>query len=196
MLRVLRQALALVLTAASAVTLALGIACFLPSFDAALWTKPETGGYFGLQTGNRCVLILYAREIKECAKTTSKRFGDRYYFSYKYRTRSLTFAAVNYVRAPSGLGFGTAIQKGNPTESLRCHAETEIGCRGSVLLFTTPMLLGFPIFSMSRGPVRRWRRRRRGLCIRCGYDLTANSTGVCPECGTHVVAVAKTKPPA
>ena len=26
-------------------------------------------------------------------------------------------------------------------------------------------------------------RRRRGQCIRCGYDLTGNTTGVCPECG-------------
>jgi hypothetical protein len=32
-----------------------------------------------------------------------------------------------------------------------------------------------------------WRRRRRraarGLCPKCGYDLTANVSGVCPECG-------------
>lgn len=25
--------------------------------------------------------------------------------------------------------------------------------------------------------------RRRGLCVRCRYDLTGNTTGVCPECG-------------
>ena len=28
------------------------------------------------------------------------------------------------------------------------------------------------------------RRARRGLCAACGYDLTANASGVCPECGT------------
>jgi hypothetical protein len=27
-------------------------------------------------------------------------------------------------------------------------------------------------------------RRARGLCLSCGYNLTANTTGVCPECGT------------
>lgn len=27
-------------------------------------------------------------------------------------------------------------------------------------------------------------RRERGLCFRCGYDLTGNVSGVCPECGT------------
>jgi hypothetical protein len=35
---------------------------------------------------------------------------------------------------------------------------------------------------------RRGRRRRariaRGLCPTCGYDLTGNRSGVCPECGT------------
>jgi hypothetical protein len=28
------------------------------------------------------------------------------------------------------------------------------------------------------------RRRRRGLCLHCGYDLTGNVSGRCPECGT------------
>ena len=40
-----------------------------------------------------------------------------------------------------------------------------------------------PAIALIRGPVRRWRRRRKGCCVRCGYDLTGNVTGVCPECG-------------
>lgn len=27
-------------------------------------------------------------------------------------------------------------------------------------------------------------RRRPGVCASCGYDLTGNTSGVCPECGT------------
>jgi hypothetical protein len=30
------------------------------------------------------------------------------------------------------------------------------------------------------------RRRRNKLCLTCGYDLTGNVSGVCPECGTAV----------
>ena len=30
---------------------------------------------------------------------------------------------------------------------------------------------------------RQHRRLTRGLCVRCGYDLTGNVSGVCPECG-------------
>ena len=30
---------------------------------------------------------------------------------------------------------------------------------------------------------RRLERAAKGLCLRCGYDLTGNISGVCPECG-------------
>jgi hypothetical protein len=29
-------------------------------------------------------------------------------------------------------------------------------------------------------------RRRYALCVQCGYSLTGNTSGVCPECGTPV----------
>lgn len=32
--------------------------------------------------------------------------------------------------------------------------------------------------------LRRRVRRRRGLCMECGYNLAGNITGICPECGT------------
>src|SRR5687767_2199488 len=38
--------------------------------------------------------------------------------------------------------------------------------------------------------VARARRRRRlgaGQCVGCGYDLTANASGVCPECGAPAI---------
>jgi hypothetical protein len=39
-------------------------------------------------------------------------------------------------------------------------------------------------------PVRRMSRKRRGLCARCGYDLTGNKTGRCPECFEPIAAMA------
>ena len=30
------------------------------------------------------------------------------------------------------------------------------------------------------------RKRRHGRCEACGYDLTGNVSGVCPECGTKI----------
>lgn len=51
--------------------------------------------------------------------------------------------------------------------------------------------MGLPIvlFGMMSGHavgwpmLLRWRRRRQGLCLKCGYDLTGNITGRCSECG-------------
>ena len=33
---------------------------------------------------------------------------------------------------------------------------------------------------------RRRTRKRAGMCVQCGYNLTANVSGLCPECGTEV----------
>jgi hypothetical protein len=33
------------------------------------------------------------------------------------------------------------------------------------------------------GAMRRRRLRSAGLCLACGYNLTGNTSGVCPECG-------------
>ena len=45
----------------------------------------------------------------------------------------------------------------------------------------------YPTFALLRGPVRRRRRRRHGLCTNCGYNLTGNVSGVCPECGAPIL---------
>jgi len=34
--------------------------------------------------------------------------------------------------------------------------------------------------------LRRYRRRKHGLCTCCGYDLRVSPTGICPECGTRI----------
>lgn len=43
----------------------------------------------------------------------------------------------------------------------------------------------YPLFVGSRNALRR-RQRVPGACDRCGYDLTSNVTGRCPECGTAI----------
>lgn len=53
---------------------------------------------------------------------------------------------------------------------------------------TWPLLLllgAYPIWVLLLARKRRRdRTRRQGLCIKCLYNLTGNTTGVCPECGT------------
>ncbi len=61
-----------------------------------------------------------------------------------------------------------------------------------------PMRLGFVLntifyavilWSLTLGPftARRVIRRKRGLCIKCGYDLRGTEHEVCPECGWKCV---------
>lgn len=59
----------------------------------------------------------------------------------------------------------------------------------------TQLVLGLGLFLGSHGLARCWAtlrtgalREKLGLCRRCGYDLTGNVSGVCPECGADVRA--------
>jgi hypothetical protein len=49
---------------------------------------------------------------------------------------------------------------------------------GPLVLFSI-----YPMIAFYCGPYRRYRRRKKGLCLNCGYNLTGNVSGVCPECG-------------
>jgi hypothetical protein len=54
-------------------------------------------------------------------------------------------------------------------------------------------LLGIEVLSLIIPTLWIWRRFKRsrivrlGLCRKCQYDLTGNSSGVCPECGTAII---------
>jgi hypothetical protein len=49
-------------------------------------------------------------------------------------------------------------------------------------LITVILLIG-PAMALARGPIRRRRRRKRGECLRCGYNLNGLTEPRCPECG-------------
>ena len=47
------------------------------------------------------------------------------------------------------------------------------------------ILVMIVIYPLTPFAVRR-DRRKRGLCVRCGYNLTGNTSGTCPECGQPI----------
>ncbi len=50
----------------------------------------------------------------------------------------------------------------------------------------TSVLAGIPLAYFTSLAARRRHRRRHHRCQRCAYDLTGNTSGVCPECGTAI----------
>jgi predicted RNA-binding Zn-ribbon protein involved in translation (DUF1610 family) len=54
----------------------------------------------------------------------------------------------------------------------------------------TAVLFALAAPPLARAAVRR-SRQRRSLCATCGYNLTGNTSGVCPECGTQMTARVK-----
>ncbi len=90
-----------------------------------------------------------------------------------------------YIDAPgfyfgSATGFTGSLTPNGPGES---RSSVFVVMRLSALLL---LFSAYPIVAFIRGPLRRYRRRRKGLCVQCAYDLTGNVSGVCPECAAEV----------
>ncbi len=49
-----------------------------------------------------------------------------------------------------------------------------------------PVLLAVWSWFLARPLIEQRRRRRNNLCATCGYDLTGNVSGRCPECGEQI----------
>ena len=83
-------------------------------------------------------------------------------------------APVDYIELMAPAGF-------SPTE--------EVFSAGTIRSVLVPfwafvvLLAAYPAVALVRGPLAHLARRRRGVCSRCGYDLTGTLEPKCPECG-------------
>ena len=130
--------------------------------------------------------------------------GQEPYFDYVYRHVSVGIAA-------GGIHFVWVLTAGDPLEASEVGWSREAVTPEPMPPGDTPLKrLGFDVFwepglkqvllpawavaapaavplvLSTIGAVRRRRRDRRHLCRSCGYDLTGNVSGVCPECGISV----------
>ena len=79
--------------------------------------------------------------------------------------------------------FGFFIGKGSTSDFGRTRFDVnEIAMPSWILVFITSVL---PAWSLSRF-VRIRLKRPANLCQFCGYNLTGNTSGTCPECGTPI----------
>lgn len=72
----------------------------------------------------------------------------------------------------------------NPPSELTWLPILEKDELGVPLWIPFALMAGYATSTLVSTALRRRRLRRVGKCVRCGYDLTGNVSGVCPECGT------------
>jgi hypothetical protein len=63
----------------------------------------------------------------------------------------------------------------------------------SILFFIPVSVVAITIYGLltryfhpRKNILRRYRRKKKGLCLTCGYNLTGNVSGICPECGEKI----------
>ena len=91
-----------------------------------------------------------------------------------------------YTKPPPGLGHRSPT--GDPSTNLE-FPHFGFGPEGRVI-FTIPMYVPVLFLLLLAGFLRRSQIRSRNppACHRCHYNLTGNTSGICPECGTSVKA--------
>lgn len=95
----------------------------------------------------------------------------------KFRLRVTT--PVNPSFTEAGLLMPRSLQNGLADRERLAIQPIPIGFACNVVFYATTSWL--VIAAASRWRVSR--RRRSGRCVRCGYNLTGNTDGLCPECG-------------
>ena len=172
----IRKAIIVVLTISALVAFALAVISFRIDFMSQHGYPVYGWNPGGIGVTKKCMLFLHA-DRGELTVT-----GHHYIApSQKVSRVSLDWWVVAYSRSTLTLPPGSVERD----RSLgRAATSQRLFWRASVQMWFLFVLFGaYPATVFIRGPLRRWRRHRKGLCIRCGYNLEGNVSGVCSECG-------------
>ena len=146
---------------------------------AAAWVRSYAPRDFTLGAHDGSVLLLFTdgqwTTYARPQERYSISFGDLWKMGQGQGTGSGSFLGVEYVTRATGTGPGTG------------------GNAGRFLMVAVPFAYPAALAAaaaawalLSRS--RLARRTRQGACRQCGYDLTGNVSGVCPECGRAAAA--------
>ena len=97
------------------------------------------------------------------------------------------YLSPRMARLRAGRGFGTsfsdpATPQRPAVEVVRVYTHFGRGVRIQLPLWQIAAVAGFPALFLAERNRRQHRRRRKGLCLWCGYDLRGGQRQ-CPECG-------------
>lgn len=181
----IRKTIIVVLTLAAVACLSGGLASRAMPVAMTAYSNEQESKYLGLRVeGGLLMLVWVVSSSRSCLSPTA-RFHD-----------GLPVASLAYSVEPWDGGACVVINETGKALELRSFSpfgirppqggtkkQIYVGVHFALML---AVLAAYPVFAFTRGPFRRWRRRRKGLCLNCGYDLTGNVTGVCSECGVEV----------
>jgi hypothetical protein len=142
----------------------------------ALWlTVIPSSGVPVLEVHDGCVCVFWRQPPPELT-VDSDRPGTAWFSGEE----------GNYTAVTPGVGLRNVYSRFRPAAGWRLPAWSTQG--GVITRVVVPFWLlsavfsVYPVIQFVGLPIRRWNRRRRGLCSRCGYNLTG-CPGNCPECG-------------
>jgi hypothetical protein len=142
----------------------------------------------GAEVGSRlcCVTWVWSAPKAGCR---SIQVGDGAFRISSYSTYIWLRRGWHFQPSPD-VTFGWPAPKGNPpTPSWRWGFQRSdlpmYGKSDAVSLLYPALLTTAPAVLFWRADIRAWRRERRGLCGKCGYDLSGIAAeSPCPECGS------------
>lgn len=166
----IRKALIVVLTLASTGTIAAWVASY------AVWDR-NPGGHTASYRYGFAFRFVQPTDPASTRLYVSVERGTLHLHHWQYEAPSTPPSSRRWKQ----LGFSFLTQPYTGRKPPHSFWKLEIPLWCPMALFVP-----YPAIAFIRGPLRRWRRRRKGLCLACGYDLTGNMSGVCPECGTQI----------
>ncbi|UCE61532.1 MAG: hypothetical protein JSU63_07235 [Phycisphaerales bacterium] len=177
----IRKTAIIMLTFGAVGTFVAGSTSFLVPLFATFGVDPQEGAYIALQVEAGMLVLTRSHVVPRTQPAPVVRRWDLGAVSLIQVSEPRRFVwhklekdfgsppqAVSYY-GPTG-----------PSAPRGTHVMTQVGIHYLLLLVILALYL---TITFIRGPFRRWRRRRRNSCLGCGYDLTGNVSGVCPECG-------------
>lgn len=109
---------------------------------------------------------------------------------FPYGQQNETFSYGNQITNPPWLGFQfSRLSNWSNDSSERWeqgYGQLSIGFPAWFVIVVSMIL---PLMNIGRKQGKRDRRAQMGLCIYCGYNLSGNTSGVCPECGGELTQI-------
>lgn len=174
-----RSAVMWVLAVFSLIALLCGLIGYVYPLGLTIQYDPAAGDYYTGLHSEWGLLVFDRSRVSEVVGAPCWQYVDYYpALILSYGSETVTWTRRD-IQNRCGQTIGESYEYGADARP-RMLFRTAVGIH-----FAIPALcLGaYPLLIIARA-CQRWRRLRKGLCVACGYDLTGNVSGVCPECGT------------